>query len=130
LLLGAAVYYFFIRRPDPELPASVQYQLAVLDRTAEGLRGLSAFVTEHRRTLEQQELVVQRLRAEQDEIGPALEANGQTINAVLAAESRRQQERVWLSRFEGFASGVISSLFASLLWTWVARRREPGDAWC
>lgn len=124
ILLCVGVYYLFFREGKPELPETVQQQVAVLDKTIEDLRGLSTFVIDQKRQLEEQERIVQSLHAEQQELGPVVAANRETINAVLAAEATRHESSVWWSRIEGFGMGVLSSLVASLAWSWIARRYQ------
>jgi 4-alpha-glucanotransferase len=124
LAIGIAVY-FFTRRPDAELPESLEQQLSVLDRSAHDLAALSQFVEEQKQTLRDQEGVIQALRNEQQTLEPAIQADRRTINAILAADAKRREDQVWASRAEGFLLGVLSSLVASGLIHWVQRRRRP-----
>jgi hypothetical protein len=127
VLLGVAIYYFFFREAEPELASTVQERIAALDRSAAELRGLSEFIADQKRMLEEHERVLQTLRAEEEELSPAIQANRQTVNAILAAEAKRQQDGVWWSRIEGFGMGVLSSMVASLLWRWLVPRSATAD---
>lgn len=92
-------------------------QITKLTDTEQRLRELLAFVTDQRESLKQTEDAIAALKLERDSLAPVVASQQQVVDALFAAQEKRNQGALSRERWIGFALGVGSSIVASALIT-------------
>lgn len=94
---------------------SYNQQLDALNNVQGSLQNLIQFVVEQKLKLKESEDIINTLKTEQEKLRPVVEADRQTVNAILELQSQKQQQGAWWERGIGFALGVLSSALASAI---------------
>ena len=127
VIVVLGIWYWFWYRPSKvEIPATYDEQISQLDTLEHGLENLQDFVASQRESLVQQNYTLEELKAESDRLQPIVEADKETVKAVLAAHSRSQSAQIWRERIIAFIIGVASSIVAACLFARF-RRMEPTE---
>ena len=100
---------------------SYESQLRQLQRVEISLRDLTQFVQIQRSRLRESQDLLQRLQREHESIRPMVEAERNAVDAVLRLQEERNRQNVRSERWIGFAMGVISSIVASIFFTFASR---------
>ena len=99
----------------------IAQQLARLSDAEATLKELSVFVRDQQAQLRNTQSVLQELRSEHERLKPVVEADRNTVEAILAANAHRQELSVWWERCIGFVSGTVASLIAAVIWAFASR---------
>lgn len=122
LAIGGTAIFFVQRNAAAEREArrlqsqSYVTQAQLLDETRVNLKALLSFIEDQRTSLKDSEQALLALKREHDKLKPLIESDRKTIDALFAAQEARNQSAQSAERWIGFGLGVISSLFASLIW--------------
>jgi 5-methylcytosine-specific restriction protein A len=126
LLVGFAVALFANiygaekrKHQEEQRQANQSYltQITKLNDTEQRLRELLAFVTDQRESLKQTEDAITALKSERDSLAPLVASQQHVVDALFAAQEKRNQAALSRERWIGFALGVGSSIVASALIT-------------
>jgi septal ring factor EnvC (AmiA/AmiB activator) len=119
IFFGVAAYFAFSYLADrvwsDKTPANYTQQLQHLDNVQQSLKNLSDFVAQQRTSLEESERVISKLKDEKHRIEPLVQADRKIVEAVFQLQEQRAASSALLNYLFGFASGVISSLVATVI---------------
>ncbi|MDQ6770528.1 MAG: hypothetical protein M3Z54_11140 [Gemmatimonadota bacterium] len=126
IALVAAIYFGYHRFHDRTEPSpSLARQIATLTHTQNDLTRLLSFVDSQKVELRSREQVVADLRRQAAELKLVVEADQKVVQAVLAAEARNRATGAWFDRALSFGVGVLSSMFATWLLSFLRQRGQP-----
>jgi hypothetical protein len=105
------------RREEARKAASLSYdkQLKELTQTEGSIKNLLDFVVAEKERLRDNEKTLELLRSEHEKLKPLVEADRKYVEALFAAQERRQAVSVNRERWIGFGIGVGGSLIASVI---------------
>jgi hypothetical protein len=121
------------KKNEKERAENLSYnkQLDALNAVQASLNNLMQFVDLEKAKLKESEDLINSLKSEQEKLRPVVEANRQTVDAILEVQSQRQKQGIWWERAFGFLLGVISSIVASAVVAvvrYIIRRRQAPPA--
>ncbi len=91
-------------------------QIARLNETEQKIKELLSFVIDQKSALKKTEDAIAALKAERETLAPLVESQQKVVDALFAAQEKRNALAVKKERWIGFGLGVGSSIVASFLW--------------
>ena len=92
-------------------------QMESLNAVEQSVKDLIAFVEVQKQQLRESEDVIGRLKSEETQLRPVVEADRKVVTSILEAQEQRSKSAAWKERTIGFALGILASLIASILYT-------------
>jgi len=105
-----------------EKPDIYKQQIAALTEVEKNLDNLNRFIKQQKQQLNDSQTILNDLRVEHEKLKPIVSEDEKVVNAILEAQQEHQRKSVWIDRGFGFVAGVFSSMLASLLIGFVARK--------
>ncbi|MEM8639125.1 MAG: hypothetical protein AAGG51_09965 [Cyanobacteria bacterium P01_G01_bin.54] len=96
---------------------SFSKQIDQLNSTEENLKELITFIESQKTQLRRSQDALNSLNEEKEQLEPIVQADRETIEAILDFQARRKRTNVWIERGIGFGLGVLSSIIATSIWT-------------
>ena len=90
-------------------------QIEQLNKTEESLKTLMKFVSTQKNQVIQYKNNIEELEIEQDRLRPLVNADKDTVNALLSFQNARAQENSSREKWIGFALGIVASIIASFV---------------
>jgi predicted PurR-regulated permease PerM len=103
--------------------ASYNGQMDELNKVEGSLKNLLSFVNQQKESLSESQTAIHRLKKEEQQLRPVVEADRKLVEAVLASRAQADSRAAWKERAMGFAIGLLSSFLASLIFEYVRRSR-------
>ena len=86
-----------------------------LNSTESNLKEILEFVKTQKVQLQQSKDTLNSIKEERKKLKPILEAEQEVVVAILDAQEKRQQTKVWHERGIGFVVGMASSIAATII---------------
>lgn len=109
----------------------ITQQLDSLNSVQSSLNNLVQFVEMQKVKLKESEDLINSLKSEQEKLKPLVEADRQTVDAILQLQYERTEHAVWRERSIGFLMGFVASLLASFAISFIKffmKKRVPPAA--
>jgi len=106
--------YFFQSPPTPH-----SEMLERLGTVQTSLKEVDQFISREMTRLKEAQQTVDELTATKDRLRPVVDADKETVDAVLSAYTDSSRRSVWKDRAVGFVLGVVASMVASLILAYV-----------
>jgi|GEM_PF-3882882 len=110
----------FLDKRDTPKDEPYKVQISKLDELANDLEdmagdlgGLKEFVVAQKDHILDKEAALSQLNEEHEKLGPILEADRKTVDAILSQHVRSIRGNVWTNRAIGFIIGYLASLAAA-----------------
>ena len=133
VLVGSVVGFAFLaftletKKIEAARPPSVEEQLAELDEVARSVRQLGRFVESQKETIRSEQESLELLQDERESLEPIVQSEREVVEALFAAQDRRQRGRRWFDIGIGFITGVLGSIVASIILGSVRRVRTKQE---
>lgn len=108
-------------------PQSYTDQLESLEMVQDGLVRLNEFVMSQKKKLTESQNVLNELKNEHEKLKPLVDADHKIIDTVFAIQEQREKNKIWLDRAVSFFLGILASMIASLLFTFIRTALEKKE---
>ena len=99
-----------------------EQQVETLNDVVKSIDTLKIFVIDQKENLKESQATLSKLKQQQDELKPVIEADQKTVDAIFAIQTEQNRKNVWWERAIGFFLGIVGSLIASLIWTYARKK--------
>ena len=113
-----------------ERNGSYTVQMDELNKVEGSLKNLLSFVNQQKESLSESQTSIERLKKEEQQLRPVVEADRKLVEAVLATRAQADSRAAWKERTIGFAIGLLSSFLASLIFEYARRSRALKTSPC
>lgn len=86
-----------------------------LKETGQKIQELLAFVSDQRDLLKKNEEAIAALKSERDALAPVVESQQKVIDALFAAQERRNEQALKKERWISFAIGVVAGVISTII---------------
>ncbi len=97
----------------------IKVQSDKLQSMVNNLDELKKFVESQKMRIEEEEVIVNKLKNEKEQLKPLVDADQEIVNALFSIHEKRQKKNIWIDRAMGFFIGIVSSIAASYIFKWV-----------
>jgi len=126
-IVSQCLWWFFFysiiqsRREDADPFENYTVAIQNIENVGNQLSNLVDFLKQERERVEESRATLRLLQSEKSELEPVVVAQRDAVNAILSAYTRTTASKVWRERALGFASGLVASLVASLVFEYLRR---------
>ncbi len=109
----------YLSQDNTSQSESNEYTSVISDIKNMGVRlsQLNKFLTREQKRVADTEASIMRLQNEQTILEPIVLSQRQTVEAVLAAYTKRTASNIWKERIISFILGIVTSLLASIIYS-------------
>lgn len=99
--------------------------ISILDNIIE----LHDFVVAQKLSLEKSQRLLNELKSRRTELEPIVETDRKVVEAILQAGAKIRNREMWIDMIIGFLSGIIASLTAQLIWSFIKLYRTRSKSY-
>jgi fructose-specific phosphotransferase system IIC component len=111
--VGVYVFRDQFVQPDTNSYSTV---LAQVSKMGKQLSDLGLFLEQESKRVADTEDILSKLQEEKTKLEPVILSQRETVDAILAAHSKRNASNVWKERVMGFVLGLLASLLAGIIY--------------
>ncbi|MFH0988505.1 MAG: hypothetical protein V1799_00640 [bacterium] len=95
------------------------------------LEDLSEYLQQQKTIIIAQDEQIKKLNKANQDLEPIVKAKQEIVDAIIFEAQKKAEDNSWRDRLIGIAIGIISSLFATLIWhffladKWITSRMKP-----
>ncbi|KAA2218273.1 hypothetical protein [Maribacter flavus] len=108
---GINLYEIFTPQQSEEITSHINQ----LDKISNELQGIKEFIDNQKKMLEEQSLVLTKLRSENNKLTQVIGMNKQKVDALFKIQDEKAVQKIWIDRLVGFLIGLASSFLVAIL---------------